>query len=832
MSSRSSSEPAMRHSRRGAGRARAPRAPHSGRRIPVLPTAGLVALALGAYGIVQTTGGGAAISPSAATAAQGAAAAKAAPAPGPEGAPVPVSSHRHDASLPGDAGAPMPAAAGAPTAAAPVSHAHAVRKPADKASRDEMARVMALVPTSAATAVAVRSGAWTAATTWRGGVVPAAGARVVIPAKVTVTYATTTAAAVGTIRVDGTLAFDPARRSRLVVETIVVTHTGTLQAGTRAAPIGAGVDVVFAGRGPVSDPYRFGRGLISMGRAVITGRPTTAFLPVTSRPARGARTLTLSTAPVRWAKGDTVTVSGTAWRGQGPRQDERRKIAALSGRTLTLDSPLRYDHRSPVADAGAYVAHSNRTVTFSSASAKIAERGHVMFMHSDAVTVHGAAFVNLGRTDKTRFADTLGVKMTTPGWTTPGLGTNPLGRYALHLHRAGLTPGHPPISVSGNAIVNSPGWGLVNHSSNVVAKANVALDVLGSAYVSEVGDETGSFVRNIAIGSKGITQGTQRWEHSGKPATDTVLNDMWFSGIGFGMRSNAVALVGNVATDQADDGFSWNGWDAPQNHFLPQAALPAAIRAANRPVPSDALPVLRFKDNVSVANYRGAHFDMVAMSRGGAYSLVEDFTAVNSGDVGVLQSYSGATLRRVRVVNTTRAKAGIELGPNGTGTRVEGDFTVEDVVVRGFQLGIDNEKAKHMGDSDRPADTYAHNVTLTGNTKQWSSLDPTYFRQVAARPAATLTATSRTVMAHPWSRADVVVQVRDGLGAQKPVTWMYFGEDVKAALKRGYYKDAAGTYVRFPVSVQSRVTTALKTHPVRVGVVLSEWGPHGPLLKP
>jgi len=534
---------------------------------------------------------------------------------------------------------------------------------------------------------------------------------------------------------------------------------------------------------------------------------------------------------VRWAKGDTVTVSGTAWRGQGPRQDERRRIAAISGRTLTLDQALRYDHRSPLADAGAYVAHSNRTVTFSSASAKIAERGHVMFMHSDAVRVHGAAFVNLGRTDKTRFADTLGVKITTPGWTTPGLGTNPLGRYALHVHRAGLTPGHAPVSVSGNAIVNSPGWGLVNHSSNVVAKDNIALDVLGSAYVSEVGDETGSFVRNIAIGSKGVTQGTQRWEHSGKPATDTVLNDMWFSGIGFGMRSNAVALVGNVATDQADDGFSWNGWDAPQNQFLPRAALPAAIRAAGRPVTIDSLPVLQFKDNVSVANYRGAHFDMVAMSRAGAYSLVEGFTAVNSGDVGVLQSYSGATLRKVRIVNTNRAKAGIELGPNGTGTRVEGDFTVEDVVVRGFELGIDNEKAKHMGDSDRPADTYAHGVTLTGNTKQWSSLDPTYFRQVAARPATTVTASSSTVMAHPWSLAEVVVQVRDGLGAQKPATWQFFGEHVKAALKRGYYKDAAGTYVLFSVPVQSRVTAALASHPVRVGVVLSEWGPHGPLLK-
>jgi hypothetical protein len=243
-----------------------------------------------------------------------------------------------------------------------------VRMPTDKASRVEMERVMALVPTSAATAVAVRSGAWTDAATWRGGALPAAGAKVLIPARVNVTYATTTAPAVSTIRVDGTLAFDSARRSRLVVDTIVVNHTGTLQIGTPSAPVTAGVDVVFAGRGPVSDPYKFGRGLVSMGRVVVTGQTRTAFLPA-GQPVRGARTLQLPSAPKGWSKGDTVTVSGTRWRGQGgPRQDETRRIAAISGTTVTLDRPLRFDHRSPLADAGAYVAHTTRTVTFSSAS--------------------------------------------------------------------------------------------------------------------------------------------------------------------------------------------------------------------------------------------------------------------------------------------------------------------------------------------------------------------------------------------------------------------------------------------------------------------------------
>jgi hypothetical protein len=707
---------------------------------------------------------------------------------------------------------------------------NSMRMPTDKTSLDEMAHVLALVPTSAATAVAVRSGAWTDAATWRGGAVPAAGAKVVIPAKVTVTYATTTAPAVGTIRVDGTLAFDPARRSRLTVETVVVTHTGTLQVGTPAAPATAGVDIVFAGRGAVSDPYKFGRGLVSMGRAVITGRTTTAFLPVASQLARGARTLKLPSAPTGWAVGNAVVVSGTHWRGQGKRQDETRKIAAVSGTTVTLDRALSFDHRSPVADAGAYVANTTRTVTFRSASRKVAERGHVMFMHSDAVAVHGAAFLDLGRTDKTRFADTLGVKITAVRWTTPGKGTNPLGRYALHFHRAGAAAGRAPIDVSDNAIVGSPGWGLVNHSSDVAAKDNVAVDVLGSSFVTEVGDETGSFTHNIAIGSDGITPRSERYPSSFEAHVDTVMHDMWFTGVGFGMRSNAVALAGNVATDQADDGFSWNGWDAADDQVVPRAFVPAALRVTSRPVRLDNLPVLRFSGNVSVANRRGAHLDDVAVFRDGAASLVDGFTAVNSGDVGVLLRYAPGVLRDVRVVNAAPARVGIELGPSGSGTRVEGDFSLQGVTVRGFALGIDNEEAKHTGDANRPADTYAYRTELGGNTKAWSSDDPRYLRLLDAQPAATLSATTAPVKASPYGNAEAALQVRDGLGTQKQVSWTFSADEVRAALKLGYHQDGAGAYVLLAVPIQSRVTGAVAAYRVRVGVVLSEWGAHGPRL--
>jgi hypothetical protein len=400
----------------------------------------------------------------------------------------------------------------------------------------------------------------------------------------------------------------------------------------------------------------------------------------------------------------------------------------------------------------------------------------------------------------------------------------------LHLHRAGLTAGRAPISVSGNAIVGSPGWGLVNHSSNVAAKDNVAVDILGSAFVSETGDETGSFTHNIAIGSNGLPANSERHGRSNIPATDNVLNDMWSTGIGFGMRSNAVALVGNVATDQAEDGFSWNGWDAPKTTVLPRAFLPAGYRGLHRSVTLDELPVLKFKDNVSVANYRGAHFDMAATSILGTYSVVDGFTAVNNEETGLMMLYAPATLKRVRAVNVKTGQIGIELGPNGTGTRVESDFTLQDVTVRGFEVGVHNEGAKRRGDSDRPADTYAYRVNVAGNAKGWASLDGTYLRQLGSQPAATLTASTPAVKASPFGRTDVKLQVRDGLGVQKPIEWLFFGEDVRAALKRGYRQDAAGAYVQLSVPIQSRVTGVVKEYKVRVGVTLSEWPGHGPRL--
>ena len=109
--------------------------------------------------------------------------------------------------------------------------------------------------------------------------------------------------------------------------------------------------------------------------------------------------------------------------------------------------------------------------------------------------------ISWGRTDKSQ---PINDSVVDANWQlVPGTGTNPRARYAVHFHRTGTVNDGNPAIVVGSAVVDSPGWGYVNHSSYVDMSNNVAFDVHGAAFVTEVGDEIGSFTDNIAIGSTG-----------------------------------------------------------------------------------------------------------------------------------------------------------------------------------------------------------------------------------------------------------------------------------------------------------------------------------------
>src|SRR5262249_28873169 len=112
--------------------------------------------------------------------------------------------------------------------------------------------------------------------------------------------------------------------------------------------------------------------------------------------------------------------------------------------------------------------------------------------------------------------------------------------------RTGIDGHSAAVRVTGCAVVNSPGWGFVNHSSHVVFEDNVAFNVTGAAFVTEAGDEIGAFRGNLAVYSAG----------SGEDVDGRrKLQDFGHEGDGFWFQGGGVDVERNVAAGQAQTGF-------------------------------------------------------------------------------------------------------------------------------------------------------------------------------------------------------------------------------------------------------------------------------------
>src|SRR4029077_2599898 len=137
-----------------------------------------------------------------------------------------------------------------------------------------------------------------------------AGSNVVVSASTTVTLDGATPA-LRTLRDDGTLTFDPAKDTRLNVDTIIVEPIGTFQMGTKDAPISSAhsAKVVFVSQMDAAsrllwDPLQFSLGLVSHGDISIYGSTVTSFVAVPTSVAAKAQTFDLGTVPTGWKAGD------------------------------------------------------------------------------------------------------------------------------------------------------------------------------------------------------------------------------------------------------------------------------------------------------------------------------------------------------------------------------------------------------------------------------------------------------------------------------------------------------------------------------------------------
>lgn len=445
-----------------------------------------------------------------------------------------------------------------------------------------------------ATITAESSGNWSSTSTW-GGSLPSNDDRVLIPNEITVTVDGMITEEFKSIQIDngGKLQFATNINTELRTEYLFSAMMGALEIGTSTDKVATGVkaSLVFAERGGTTqqeDPERFAPGAVLMGTTTMHGADKTSWLPLQTHPLVGATQFVLKSAPSGWQVGDQLVVAGTdpitnasITNTNEIGSDEVVTITNVSGTTVTFTPALLRDHKAPAqaSDLDVHVANLSRNIIISSENTSVTSlsgefrkpRGHLMFMHNLNVDLKYVEANNLGRTDKSIILDDwdfsdLDANQDT-GEPVPNGGRNPRGRYSFHFHRGGLnasvfpakpiTPLPTPAIVEGCVVNTDPGWGYVNHSARVDFVKNVSYNVVGGAFNTEAGNETGSFIENIAIRTINpqnpiMTAPRPRDSYTeGNPTASLVdlresRQDFAWQGDGFWFHSSGVTVEGNV----------------------------------------------------------------------------------------------------------------------------------------------------------------------------------------------------------------------------------------------------------------------------------------------
>ncbi|MEM7188605.1 MAG: cadherin-like domain-containing protein, partial [Pseudomonadota bacterium] len=623
----------------------------------------------------------------------------------------------------------MSAASGDPGHAA--SHADHNPHAVGTALHGEHMAVFDLVAHADATHVAVSNGSWFDPATWANGEVPGADARVVIGQGVHVTYDAVSDVRLFTVRVDGHLDFATYRDTKMVLDTMVVDSAGRLTVGTADNPVADTVtaDIVIANNGAIDvswDPQLLSRGIVSHGQVEMHGSEKTVHLKVAADPMAGDTSLVLSEAPEGWQVGDTLVLAGTNYHGYratlgyAEPEDEILTITAINGNEIFFDAPLQYDHATPRVDLKTSVANYSRNITVSTEepeTAAVHERGHVMFMHNDDVDVRYAAFEELGRTDKSVLAqDASEIETITSD-------ANVKGRYAFHVHRAGLEDQESPAVAVGNAVWGSPGWGYVHHDSHAVFHENASYNTFGAGYVAESGNETGAWTDNIAIYAKG-----QSWKRP-KDGNDAVNFDLGQTGDGFWFQGRMVENTGNVAASVNTGFVYFHRGGVGEGRMLEFDAsvfdLPEALGHGTNIRPDDT-PILSFSDNEVFAARGGIQVVKGNANQGhDVHSHLRDFAAWNVIEGAELTYTAHYVLENFDLIGKEEvpySRAGIGLGTGGNTT----DITVLNSRIEGFAEGV--HFVKHFSGTVDPADVgyTLVDVEIVDAGTDYYNLDPVH----------------------------------------------------------------------------------------------------------
>jgi hypothetical protein len=609
--------------------------------------------------------------------------------------------------------------------ASAVTHDHA--HPDPSMHPEHLQVLKDVVPMEQATHVAVQSGNWSDASIWNNHSIPRAGAKVLIPEAMTVTYDLDNKTdSLSWIRADGTLRF--AQNAYLKVETLVGGMEGRIEIGTQASPINGKVVVEFADLGPIQDWSQFGRGLIVMGDLSIYGKETTSYVHVAQNPRMGDTKIVLSEVPKNWQVGGQIVVPGVRpplpipqgkQKPVGPEgrdpvfeaQNEIRTITAINGNTITLNAPLSYDLHYQLLDGLTIsIGYLDRSIEFTSENTETSRRGHVMVMPAEAheYQIAYAQFEALGRTSQELFVTD--PQKDANGNVIPETVANVRGRYSLHFHKMGF---ESHATVTGISVTNGLKWGVVNHSSNVDVFDSIAYNVAGAGFATELGNEMGSFQNSLSIQSVGFGDLNDsparpgRQARKGRPdntAAERLIapigGDFGFNGSGFWLQGSRVRLVGNEVYGAAASGLNVQTISVGTDHLGRPTAIylsdltPAeqqkyGLNGEGRKITKVDVPnfPLMIEDCVVVGSNSGVNVwsNVVPELYGG--SLIKNSAFQNCVLPIEIGSSAFFTLDGVKAVNHPSA-----MGKWGPGSATDfyggGNITLKDVQFRGFSNGI------------------------------------------------------------------------------------------------------------------------------------------------
>ncbi|HKV55621.1 MAG TPA: hypothetical protein VJN94_13380, partial [Candidatus Binataceae bacterium] len=335
---------------------------------------------------------------------------------------------------------------------------------------------------------------------------------------------------------------------------IEVCKGGTLQLfGAKGVPGTNRVSWTYLSK-PAGDPAKFGAQDQNMA-------PTGIQAPVTEP---NAQTITVADdTSSDWQIGDWIAVATTSF---SPIETEFVKISNISGKTITLEQPLKYYHFGSIApdntksDPSCKDASDSKGVALLPASFcegasqnyGVDERAEVGLI-SRNVTLTSDADT---KSDRMHWGGEIKLRegyaeASIQGVELAKFGKDQLGSYPIHFHMDGAIT--QPTLVNANSIHHSYNKCITVHmTSNVTIQNNVCARIVGHIFYEELGSETNvSFLNNLGLGAMSNNFDIAATDNTPAHSRPNLIAGWWW--IGDNMTN------GSSATDS----ISYDGFNIP-----------------------------------------------------------------------------------------------------------------------------------------------------------------------------------------------------------------------------------------------------------------------------